>query len=283
MNPHLRDSVGRVPIINRKRGLYMFDLSDIDFDPIFKRYDILVEAKDSPEEIASKILPKDPLLKKVAEDVVQMRYKEIEADTKAALTKFSPEELVEKGLLRGMEVVSELYARGIYYLPQVMVASDAFDIGLKFAERTMKGQFLGKGKVVMHVAEGDPHDIGKNIAVVMFRSNGFGVVDMGRDVPVDDVVKTVIRTEAIVLTGTALMTATMTAFPRIANKLMEKGIELPFICAGGAVNRSFIESFPLGIYAEKAAQGLVLANKAISGWDWSKLRDNWDDIKNGKA
>jgi methanol corrinoid protein len=260
----------------------MFDLSDIDFDTILKRYDILVEAKESPEEIAAKILPKDPFLKKVAEDIVQMRYKEIEADTKVALTKFSPEDIVDKGLLRGMEVVSELYGRGIYYLPQVMVAADAFDIGLKFAERTMKGQFLGKGKVVMHVAEGDPHDIGKNIAVVMFRSNGFGVVDMGRDVPVDDVVKTVIRTEAAILTGTALMTATMTAFPKIAQKLLEKGIELPFICAGGAVNRSYIESFPLGIYAEKASHGLALANRAISGWDWKRIRDNWDEIKNGK-
>jgi methanol corrinoid protein len=261
----------------------MFDLSDIDFEPIFKRYDILVEAKESPEEIAAKILPKDPFLKKVAEDVVQMRYKDIEADTKAALTKFSPEELVDKGLLRGMEVVSELYGRGIYYLPQVMVAADAFDIGLKFAERTMKGQFLGKGKVVMHVAEGDPHDIGKNIAVVMFRSSGFGVIDMGRDVPVDDVVKTVTRTEALVLTGTALMTATMSAFPKIAQKLIEKGIELPFICAGGAVNRSYIESFPMGIYAEKASQGLVLANKVIDGWDWKRIRQNWDDIKSGKV
>ncbi|MGD0816860.1 MAG: B12-binding domain-containing protein [Methanomassiliicoccales archaeon] len=261
----------------------MLDLSDIDFEPIFKRYDILVEAKEKPEDIAAKILPKDPLLKKVAEDVVQMRYKDIEADTKAALTKFSPEEVVEKGLLKGMEVISELYGRGIYYLPQVMVAADAFDIGLKFAERTMKGQFLGKGKVVMHVAEGDPHDIGKNIAVVLFRSNGFQVIDMGRDVPVDDVVKTVVRVDANVLTGTALMTATMSAFPKIARRLVEKGIEIPFICAGGAVNRSYIESFPLGIYAEKAAQGLVLANKAIDGWDWKKIRQNWDDLKNGRA
>jgi len=261
----------------------VIDLTGIDFEVIFKRYDILVEAKDKPEDIAAKILPKDPLLKKVAEDVVMMRYKDIEADTKAALTKFSPEEIVDKGLLKGMEVVSELYGRGIYYLPQVMVAADAFDIGLKFAERTMKGQFLGKGKVVMHVAEGDPHDIGKNIAVVLFRSSGFGVVDMGRDVPVGDVVKTVTKTDADVLTGTALMTATMSAFPKIAQRLVEKGIEIPFICAGGAVNRSYIESFPLGIYAEKAAQGLIMANKAIDGWDWKKIRQNWDDIKNGKV
>lgn len=261
----------------------MIDLSDIDFEIIFKRYDILVEAQEKPEDIAAKILPKDPLLKKVAEDVVMMRYKEIEADTKVALTKFSPEDIIDKGLLKGMEVVSELYGRGIYYLPQVMVAADAFDIGLKFAEKTMKGQFLGKGKVVMHVAEGDPHDIGKNIAVVLFRSNGFGVFDMGRDVPVEDVVKTVSKVGADVLTGTALMTATMSAFPKIAQRLVEKGIEIPFICAGGAVNRNYIESFPLGIYAEKAAQGLVMANKAIEGWDWNRIRQSWDDIKSGKA
>ena len=261
----------------------MIDLSGVDFEMIFKRYDIMVEAQEKPEDIASKILPKDPLLKKVAEDVVQMRYKEVEADTKAALTKYSPEDIVDKGLLKGMEVVSELYRRGIYYLPQVMVAADAFDLGLKFAERTMKGQFLGKGKVVMHVAEGDPHDIGKNIAVVLFRSNGYGVVDMGRDVPVEDVVKTVVKVDANVLTGTALMTATMSAFPKIANRLVEKGIEIPFICAGGAVNRGYIESFPLGVYAEKAAQGLIMANKAIEGWDWKKIRQNWDDIKAGKA
>jgi methanol corrinoid protein len=106
---------------------------------------------------------------------------------------------------------------------------------------------------------------------------------MGRDVPVEDVVKTVIKVDADVLTGTALMTATMTAFPKIAQRLVERGIEIPFICAGGAVNRSYIESFPLGIYAEKAAQGLILANKTIDGWDWKKIRQNWDEIKNGRA
>ena len=54
----------------------------------------------------------------------------------------------------------------------------------------MKGDSVMKGNVVMMVAEGDPHDIGKNIAAVMLRSHGYGVIDMGRDVPVDDVVKT---------------------------------------------------------------------------------------------
>lgn len=140
-----------------------------------------------------------------------------------------------------------------------------------------------KGTVVMHVAEGDPHDIGKNIAAVLLRSNGYSVVDMGRDVPVDDVVNKVVETSPHMVTGTALMTTTMAAFPKIAERLLEKGVELPFVCAGGAVNRAYVESFPLGVFAEKAMQGPTLAAKAVEGWDYKKIRSKWDELMSGKA
>jgi methanol corrinoid protein len=164
-----------------------------------------------------------------------------------------------------------------------MVAADAFDKGIKIAEKAMKGDRVMKGNVVMMVAEGDPHDIGKNIAAVMLRSHGYGVVDMGRDVPVDDVVKTVLEVKPQLVTGTALMTTTMSAFPKVAQRLVENGMEIPFICAGGAVNRAFVESYPLGVYAAAAAQGPGIADKAIAGWDWKKIRSKWDDITSGKA
>jgi methanol corrinoid protein len=147
----------------------------------------------------------------------------------------------------------------------------------------MKGDRVMKGNVVMMVAEGDPHDIGKNIAAVMLRSHGYGVVDMGRDVPVEDVIKTVLEVKPDLVTGTALMTTTMSAFPKVAERLIEHGMEIPFICAGGAVNRAYVESFPLGIYASAAAQGPPLADKAMEGWDWKKIRSKWDDIHAGKA
>jgi methanol corrinoid protein len=255
--------------------------SAINYDVIFKRYDILVEAKEKPEDIAAKILPKDAVLKKVAEDVVFMKYKDIEADTKAALDKFKPEEVIEKALVKGMDVVAELYGRGIYYLPHVMVCADAMDKGIKVAEKALKGERVFKGKIVLHVAEGDPHDIGKNIAMVLLKSAGYQCIDMGRDVPVVDVLELVEKEKPDVLTGTALMTTTMSAFPRIAERLMEKGMEVPFICAGGAVNRAYVESFPTGIYAVAAAQGPVLVGKVIEGMDWQKIRAKWDDIVKG--
>ncbi|WP_019177725.1 B12-binding domain-containing protein [Methanomassiliicoccus luminyensis] len=257
----------------------MSDLDAINADKILTRYDILADAKDKPETIAERILPKDPVLRKVAEDVVFLKAKNIIDDTTEALKTKTAEDIIEGGLLKGMDVVAELYGRGIYYLPHVMVASDAMDKGIKIAEKSLTGARKLKGTVVMHAAEGDPHDIGKNIAAVLLKSNGYGVVDLGRDVLVDNVVKAVEEHKPIVVTGTALMTTTMSAFPKVTERLAEKGINIPFIGAGGAVNRSYVESFPMGIYAEKAANGPGLVEKAAAGWDWRKIRDNWDAIQ----
>ncbi len=261
----------------------MLDFDSVSSDALLTRYDIVAESKEKPETIAERHLPKDALLRKVAEDVLYMKYKIIEEDVAAALKEKTPEEIIENGLLKGMDAVSDLYGRGIYYLPHVMVSADAMDRGIKLAEKALGNERKVKGEVIMHAAEGDPHDIGKNIAAVLLKSNGYGVVDLGKDVPVETVVETVVARKPLAVTGTALMTTTMSAFPRVAEKLQEKGVDIPFICAGGAVNREYVESFPLGIYAEKAANGPGLVGKALDGWDWKKIRDKWDDIQSGSA
>ena len=171
----------------------MLDFDAINADKILTRYDIKMESSEKPETIAARILPKDPALKKVAEDVMNLKGKLIEDDVKAALKSNAPEIVIQDGLLKGMDVVSELYGRGIYYLPHVMVAADAFDKGMKLAEGAMSTEKKTKGTAVMHAAEGDPHDIGKNIAAVLLKSNGYKVIDLGRDVLVDTVVDSVLK------------------------------------------------------------------------------------------
>jgi methanol corrinoid protein len=272
-----------VVVLRSKTGVEkILDMDNVKTDLILTRYDIKMESQEKPDAIAARILPKDPLLKKIAEDVMNLKGKLIEDDVKAALKSIAPEIIIQDGLLKGMDVVSELYGRGIYYLPHVMVAADAMDKGMKVAEAALKTAKKVKGTIVMHAAEGDPHDIGKNIAAVLLKSNGFGVVDLGRDVLITDVVEAVEKNKADVVTGTALMTTTMSAFPKISERLQEKGINIPFICAGGAVNRQYVESYPMGVYADKAALGPALCTKAVTGSDWKKIRDMWDDIHAGK-
>ncbi|MEM0214905.1 MAG: cobalamin-dependent protein [Archaeoglobaceae archaeon] len=254
----------------------------IDFDKIFVRYNVLEEEKKlglKPEELVKDIMPKDEPWKTIAYAVFKGDAKTALEETKKALEKFSPKEIVDKGLAPGMHAVSKLYDDGIYYLPQVMLSADAMSAAVQFIEQKVgAGKVEKKGKVVMHVAEGDIHDLGKNLAKVFLVADGWEVIDLGRDVPVDEVVKAVEKHKPVMVTGTALMTTTMTAFPKIAKKLIEKGIKIPFICGGGAVNEDFVNTFELGVIAKKAHQAPKFAEAAKKGISWEELRAKWHEI-----
>ena len=157
------------------------DFDAVNADKILIRYDIVVESSEKPEDIAKQYLPENQFLRQIAQDVMNLKSKDIEKHVSEALETLSAEDIIEKGLLAGMEIVAELYGRGIYYLPHVMVASDAMTRGTRVAESALSGERKYKGVVMMHAAEGDPHDIGKNIAAVLLKSNGFNVVDLGKD------------------------------------------------------------------------------------------------------
>lgn len=259
--------------------LWMLDPDCIDHNHIFRRYDIEGENSDVPANIIAKMLPDRTFLKDVAASVAYIRLKDVGPAVMVALRmKIPPETIINEGLVAGMEIVSHLYTRGIYFLPEIMMAAKSMEIGISLAEKEIQGERIGKGKVIMHSAEGDPHDIGKNIAAVMLRSSGYRVIDLGKDVPVETVVKKVLEIRPLMVTGTALMTTTMSAFPKASKKLMENGIDIPYMVAGGAVNREFAESFDGGIYSKRALQTPPLVDRARNGADWRQIRNEWDDI-----
>ncbi len=259
----------------------MIDYKGVDFSKILRRYDVEAQNETSPETVAKKMLPSDPVLKKVAETVLYMKFKEVGPATAEALKTHKALDIINNGLVVGMECVAKLYAEHIYYLPEIMMAAKTMEIGIALAEKQIPGGRETKGTIVMHAAEGDPHDIGKNIAAVMLRSSGYTVIDMGKDVAVSDVVAEVEKVKPLMVTGTALMTTTMTAFPRAAEQLVKDGVNIPFMAAGGAVNRDFAESFDLGIYSEKAPQTPPIADKVLAGYDWKRVREEWDNIVGG--
>ena len=260
----------------------MIDYKGVDFSKILKRYDVEAQNETTPEAVAKKMLPADPVLKNVAECVLYMKFKDVGPATTEALKTHKPLDIINNGLVVGMECVAKLYAEHIYYLPEIMMAAKTMEIGIAIAEKQIPGGRETKATIVMHAAEGDPHDIGKNIAAVMLRSSGYTVIDMGKDVAVTDVVAKVEEVKPLMVTGTALMTTTMTAFPRAAEILVKDGVNIPFMAAGGAVNREFAESFDLGIYSEKAPQTPPIADKVLAGYDWKRVMDDWYNIVGGE-
>jgi methanol corrinoid protein len=114
------------------------------------------------------------------------------------------------------------------------------------------------------------------IVNALLRAAGFDVITLGADVPVEDVVETCRIHRPVMVTGTALMTTTMTAFPKIAMRLKEAGLDIPFVCGGGAVSEEFVMSFDLGIWGSDASQAASMAEDALDGLNWRQLRSKWN-------
>jgi len=242
------------------------------YDNILKRYDLLV----SQDAKGTKAHSKDAGLEKVFACVLDGDSDEIEALVQEALTTKDPMVVINEGLIKGMNEVSRLWEVGEYYLPQAIVASDAMLMGLEVCEQKLGQSMEKKGTIITHTAEGDIHDLGQKIVNALLRANGYNVIDLGKDVLVDDVIAAVKKHKPMMVTGTALMTTTMTAFERISNRLRKDGIDLPLICGGGAVSLEYVTGYPLGVYGKDASQAPKMANDVVNGDDWNKLRDNWN-------
>jgi len=238
---------------------------------IFKRYDLDTEKCGVAKEVS-----KDPVLQKIAKFVVDGDDMDILAVVKDALKSKAPVDIINDALIAGMNEVSRLWDEGIYFLPQVILSSDAMNVGIAECEKAMGKSMDRKGKVVTHTAEGDIHDIGQVIVNALLNANGFEVINLGADVPVDKVVTAVKTHKPLMVTGTALMTTTMTAFPKIASALKAAGIEVPFVCGGGAVSEEYVTSFELGIWGKEASQAPGMAEDALTGEKWLAMRGKWN-------
>jgi methanol corrinoid protein len=95
-------------------------------------------------------------------------------------------------------------------------------------------------------------------------------------VPVDKVVSACKEHQPIMVTGTALMTTTMTAFPKIAHQLKTAGLNTPFVCGGGAVCEEYVTGFELGVWGKEANQAPGMAEDALAGEDWGGMRSKWN-------
>lgn len=242
-----------------------------DFSHIFKRYDLDLEKVGKAREIS-----KDPTLQEIANFVVQGDEEGILPAVQKALDSKSPLDVINDALIAGMNEVSRLWDEGIYFLPQVILSSDAMNVGIAECEKKMGKSMDRKAKVVTHTAEGDIHDIGQVIVNALLNANGFEVINLGADVPVDKVVSAVKEHRPVMVTGTALMTTTMTAFPKIAHQLQSSGINVPFICGGGAVSEEFVTEYDLGIWGKEASQAPGMAEDALAGESWESMRSKWN-------
>ena len=178
-------------------------------------------------------------------------------------------EAIEDGLSKGMEVVSKQFDEGEVFVPDLLLAAEAFETAVEILTDGLSDEEKSKsslGRVLIHTVEGDIHDIGKNIVKTMLTAAGFEVIDLGRDVSVETVVKEAVAQKVDVIAGSALMTTTMPAQKDIIRILEEEGVRDQFKCVfGGApVSEDWVKKIGADGYSENACDAIEMIKSLIA-------------------
>ncbi|MCG8640348.1 MAG: corrinoid protein [Desulfobacterales bacterium] len=186
-----------------------------------------------------------------------------EAAREAISLKLDPVACIEKGLSKGMMVISDMFDNAEVYVPQIILSAEAFTDAVDILATAIKGEYASKGKIIIHTVEGDIHDIGKNIVGILLQANGFEVIDLGRDVPVADVVDAAVEHNVDIIAGSALMTTTMPSQREILSELEDRGIRDKFKClfGGAPTSREWVDQICADGWAENAAEAVTIAKE----------------------
>jgi len=174
--------------------------------------------------------------------------------------------ILDDGLLSGMSVVGEKFKINELYVPDVLVAARAMNVGTALLKPLLVADGIESiGKVVIGTCKGDLHDIGKNLVKMMMEGKGLEVVDLGVDVSGEQFVNGAIENDAQIIACSALLTTTMGEMSNVVKVATEKGVRDKFtIMVGGApVNESFRESVGADIYTPDAASAADAASKVV--------------------
>lgn len=203
---------------------------------------------------------RDEVLKKLVQAVVDGNVEQAESAAREAVNAgVEPYKAIIDGLSKGMEVVGEKYDAKEYFLPELLMAGDAMYAGLNVLLPLLPKKEAGaKGTVVLGVVEGDIHDIGKNIVKAMLTASGYRVVDLGKDVPVDEFIRRAKEEGAQVIAMSTLMTPTLLSIQTVEEKLQAEGLKgkVKTIIGGGSVSDGWRERSGSDAYGKDAMEAV---------------------------
>ena len=177
---------------------------------------------------------------------------------------YDPQEGIMNGLVVGMNEAGKLYEEEEYYIPELLICSDAMYNGLDVLRPLLPQDAGGNGtKVVIAVIQGDTHDIGKNLVKIMLEAAGYQVVDLGRDVPIARLVDAVREEKPQILALSTLMSTSMAHMGTLIEELKKAGLRdsVKVIVGGAPVSRGFAEKIGADGYSENATEAVKLVDR----------------------
>jgi len=164
---------------------------------------------------------------------------------------------LNNGMIAAIQEVGRQYESKIIFLPQMILAAETMQRGFTALEPCFQGEKAeSRGKVVLCTVKGDVHDIGKNIVGLFLRNHGFDVIDLGKDVPTEHIVREAVKNKADVVGLSALMTTTMQEMKHVVQALRESKSEARIIVGGAVVTKKFAADIGAHAYAKDAVSAV---------------------------
>ncbi|MBQ7147873.1 MAG: homocysteine S-methyltransferase family protein [Pseudobutyrivibrio sp.] len=201
----------------------------------------------------------------IAECVIKGKKEQIVPEIQKALDEgMDPQVIIEEHLIKGINVVGELYDKKKYFLPQLIAGANAMELGMKHIEPLLaSSDGEAKATIVIATVEGDIHDIGKNLVALMLKNYGFNVIDLGKDVPAETIIDKAVEVKADIIGLSALMTTTMMRMDDVVKLAKDKGCKAQIIIGGACINESFKDEINADGYSADAAEAVKLVQRLL--------------------
>ena len=240
---------------------------------IIEQEEAMREAGLLPEHAAGVSLKKGGV-KKTAGDGKPKVYQAVIKGNKDRIVDFAKEELdegssaemiINEHLIPAINEVGELFNSKKYFLPQLIASAEAMKLAIEYLEPKLESKNNGEEMPTLVIAtvEGDIHDIGKNLVVLMLKNYGYHVIDMGKDVPCADIIAKAKETNAAIIGLSALMTTTMMRMKEVVEAVKEEGLKTKVVIGGAVITQSFADEIGADGYSKDAADCVKLVQHLL--------------------
>ena len=241
--------------------------ADIRYIQRMQRYDE-ANAANTVKEVKNAPATSDNILDIIKQDVLNGSKRTIVKDTQKAVSEgIDPREILDTVLMPAINEVGDLFDKGKYFLPQLIAGAEAMKLSIGYLEPLLQ-QEGGSGSslpsIVIATVHGDIHDIGKNLVALMLKNYGFNVIDLGKDVPKEEIIKAAKDNNASIIALSALMTTTMKEMKNVVDLAHEENLDSKIVIGGAVVTQDYADEIGADGYSSDAADAVRVVKQILN-------------------